>query len=167
MVLKHHPHSTDAGFSQQVESWRKKKSQWQMETFPLPGSCSCCLFRGGVFGVWMAGKCDRNKCGIVRHPNGIPHLHHASSVTASCRIQFTLDGSIFTREDSMNKEQFNHRVPPLFSFPPGMRKDGMKEKGGRKTMWKKLQQSRLFDIHLDCEGRVQSQKCVCARVCLW
>lgn len=57
------------------------------------------------------------------------------SVTASCGIQFTLDGSLFTQGDGVNKEQFNHRLPPLFSFSPScMQNDGIKGKrvGGRK-----------------------------------
>lgn len=50
------------------------------------------------------------------------------SVTTICRIQFTLDSSIFTQEGGMNKEQFNHRVPPLFSFPSHAERE-WKERG--------------------------------------
>lgn len=33
----------------------------------------------------------------------------------------------------MNKEQFNHRIPPLFSFSPCMQNDGIKgNRGGKR-----------------------------------
>lgn len=67
--------------------------------------------------VWMAGKCGQNKCGIVRSPSGILQSQRSLSVTASCRIQFAFDRSVFTQEGSMNSEQSHYRVPPLFSFP--------------------------------------------------
>lgn len=54
------------------------------------------------------------------------------SVTASCGIQFTLDGSLFTQGDGVNKEQFNHRIPPLFSFSPCMQNDGIKGNRGER-----------------------------------
>lgn len=86
------------------------------------------------------------------------------SVTASCGIQFTLDGSLFTQGDGVNKEQFNHRIPPPFSFSPRMQNDGIKgNRGGgeKKIMWNKSPPSTgMFDMDLDCEGAAWSQMCV-------
>lgn len=180
MVLKHHLQSD--GFGQQVKSWsnnlKKHNAEWSVFFFFMR-SCSCLevlwLLRGGVFGFWMAGKMWQE---WVLGLCGIPTVSHISNVSSprptSCSVHlFTLDGCVFTREDSMNKEQFNQRVSPLFSIPPLARrekkKEEWKEKGGeenerkrrgRKIMWKKLQWNRgMFDIHLGCEGRVQSQMC--------
>lgn len=116
----------------------------------------------------MAGKCDRNECGIVWYPTGIPHLY-ASSLMTSCRIQFTLDGSIFTREDSMNKEQFNHRVPTSVFLSPACRK--MEWKGRGKKMkegetkrkscernYSKVKECLIYTwtVNVECKA-----KCVC------
>lgn len=114
------------------ELWKREKGQHQMKGlshFFFMSSCSClCLFRTSVFRFeWqenVAGTSARSQR-YSTSPRGL-------SVTASCGIQFTLDGSLFTQGDGVNKEQFNHRIPPLFSFSPCMQNDGIKGNRGER-----------------------------------
>lgn len=106
----------------------------------------------------MAGKWEGKEYRIVWHPKGFPHLSPHSGVAARCGIHFTLDQSWFKREDCMNKEQFNHRIPPLCFHFPNM---GERWNERRENSMKKLQPSKeMFDINLDWEGGVRSQMCV-------
>lgn len=99
------------------------------------------------------------------NPKGFLHLS-PHSVTARCRIHFTLDRSLFTRGDCMNKEQFNRPISTsLFSFPPPkcrkMEWKGMEKEG--KIMWKKLQPSKeMFDIDFGLwRWSTEPNVCVC------
>ncbi len=92
MLLKHHPHSTDAGFSQQVENCKKKI------TIPKGGfffsffmsSCSCLgLLRGGAFGFEWQENVTGTSVGLC----GIPTVFHFS-MQALCDDQ--LQNSVYT-----------------------------------------------------------------------
>lgn len=100
----------------------------------------------------MAGKCDRNECGIVCYPNGILNPCKLS-VAASCRIYFTLDRSLFIKWDSMNKEQFNHRILPLFSF----------SQHAERWNEKKQREERKLCERNDCKA----EECLILRLGLW
>lgn len=105
----------------------------------------------------MAGKYDWKSVGLC----GIPMGFHIS-IQALCDHQLqNLVHSWRVVIYSMNEEQFNHRIPPLFSFSQHAERWNERKQTEQKIMWSKLQQSRgMFDIVLDCDGRVQSQMCV-------
>ena len=139
MVVKTSPTSPIDSLSQQVESEKTNVFLLYLKKKKKKRSSSCSEplwpFRRGVFGLEL----QENETGT------------------SCRNQFTLDGSIFTREESMNKEQFSPGVLPQLSFHAQRE---WKERGKKKTLWEEWQHSRgMFDIHLDSEGRVKSQTC--------
>lgn len=101
-------------------------------------SCSCLrLFTWGVFG----SEWQENVTGTVQDcvaSQGYSTSLATLSVTARCRIHFTLERSLFTWGVCMNKEQFNRRIPPLCFHFPNMQKDGMKGNGERENCVKEV-----------------------------
>lgn len=84
------------------------------------------------------------------------------SMTARCRIHFTLDRSLFTWGECMIR---NNSITgfhlSVFIFPTCRKMEWKGMEKEEKIVWKKLQPSKeMFDIDLDCEGGVQSQMCV-------
>lgn len=105
--------------------------------------------------VWMAGKCDWNKCGIVRYPNGIPHFHAGSLWRPSAEFNSLLSGRYLQHEWGTIQSPDSTSV---FIFPT-CRKMEWRKRTEQKIMWNILQQSRgMFDIDLDC---AKPNVCVC------
>lgn len=150
----------------------KKKTQCRIAFFFLfffmrSGSClEVWLFRGGVFGLWIAGKCDRNECGIVRYPDGIPHLHESSLWRPAAEFSLHLMAPYLYGKTEWIKNNWITGFHLCFHFP-GMQKENerkggkkMNERKGRKTCERNYSKTEECLIHSGCEGRVQSQMCV-------